>query len=141
MQRSLARDVEIGFKRMTGDRLDEGIGRRNAVPIQENPRLLHLFDIYEQRVSREAVANPRVKKRDDGKPGGKYRSEKPSSPATGKIAESESEQHTRDEDYSTRVPILMADRLKDLRPASQPRDLFVELFQASHALHSLDRIT
>ena len=127
MQRSLSCDVEIGFKRMTGDGMDQRIGRRNAIPIQKNPRLLHLFDLYEQRVSREAVANPRVKKCDDGKPGGKYRSEKPSSPAARKIAEGESEQHARNEDYSTRVPILMADGFKRLRPASQPRDLFVEL--------------
>ncbi len=136
MQRSLAGDIKIGFKRMTGNWMDEGIGRRNAVPVQENPRLLHLFYLYEQRVSREAVANPRVKKRDDGKPGSKYHSEKPSSPAASKIAESESEQHTGYEDYSTRVPILMADSFKRLRPASQPRDLFVELFQTRHALHS-----
>jgi hypothetical protein len=127
MQRSLSGDIEIGFKRMTGDWMDQRIGRRNAIPIQENPRLLHLFYLYEQRVSREAVANPCVKKRDDGKSDRKYPCEKPSSPAAHKIAESESKQHAHDEDYSTRVPILMADGFKRLRPATQPRDLFVEL--------------
>ena len=89
--------------------------------------MLNLFEIDEQRVSGEAVANPRVKKCDEGKPDGKYHSEKPPSPAAGKITESESEQHPGNEDYSTRVPILMADGFKGLRPASQPRDLFVEL--------------
>ena len=38
MQRSFSGDIEIGFKRMTGDWMDQRIGRRNAVPIQENPR-------------------------------------------------------------------------------------------------------
>jgi hypothetical protein len=127
MQRSLSCNIEIGFERMTGDWMEEGIGGRDAVPIQENSRLLDLFDIYEQRISGEAVANPRVKKGDDGKAGGKYRSEKPSSPAAGKIAESESEQHTGNENYSTRVPILMANDFKGPGAASQPRDLVVEL--------------
>ena len=54
-------------------------------------------------------------------------SNEPRHPAAGKIAKDEGEERAAYEDDSARVPILTTDFIKNTFPASQARDLLVEL--------------
>ena len=64
MQRSLTGDIEIGFERVARDRRTRIYGR-DAVPIEVNARTLNLFDLDQQCVSCDAIANSGVKDGDD----------------------------------------------------------------------------
>jgi hypothetical protein len=66
--------------------------------------------------------------------------ENPGSGSAGKTAKTQSEQHSANEDDSSYVPILSADFIEDFRSAFQPRDLFLQLLQTSHARVTITRL-
>ena len=140
MKGSFAGDIEISFKGMACYRNRCWISCGNSVPIQINSCNLNLFDIYEQRVSRETVAHLRVEDCDDQEHDHQYCSGHPRCCAAGEIAEGQSEQYTADENYPPCGPILTADLIEDLGPASQPLDLLVQLLQTSHARVTITRL-
>jgi len=132
MQRAFAGDIEISFERMVWDGMRRRIDRWKTVPIQIYSSDLNAFDIDQERIACQTIADPVMKERDNQKHGGNQRPESPCRGSAGKTAKRHSQQRTANEDYSSDVPVLPADLIENLGASLQPRDLLVELSQTSH---------
>ena len=87
MQRALARNIEIGFEWMARERMRRLISGRNLVPVQTNSRDLNLFDIYEERVACQTMADSGVEECDDPEDEREYHSNNPRNRVPREIAE------------------------------------------------------
>jgi hypothetical protein len=117
---------------MARDGMRQWIAQWNVLPIKMNSRDLNLLDFNQELVSGQTVANLVMKDCDDGELDYKYASNKPATSSTREIAESQGEQCSQNECYSSRCPVLAADFVEEVGSAFQPRDLFLELHQTSH---------
>ena len=132
MQRAFTSDIEIGLERMVRDGMRRRIHWRKPIPIQIYACDLNAFDIDQERIACQTIADSVMKERDNQEHGGNQSSERPCRSSSGKAAKRQSQQCTADEDYSSDVPVFAADLIENFGASLQSRDLLVELSQTSH---------